>query len=385
MKHKAWWLTVAAAAFAAGLLVQQVRTVNAEGEPTREEIRKKLASLPDTCEPIRLVAKLAEPSVVHINSMRLVRVAAPAFPIDPLLRDFFGEDWLEYYYRRRTPRRGYVLSNLGSGFVVDARRGLILTNAHVIQDADEVSVSLADGKELSAEIVGADRRTDIAVLKIEAEGLGSLELGDSDKLAVGEWVLACGNPFGLDRTVTLGIVSAKGRRGMGISDYEDFIQTDCAINPGNSGGPLVDIRGRVVGINTAILSRSGGYQGIGFAVPINVAKTVMEQILQYKRVVRGWLGMTASDISPDWIKKYNIPGEGGAYVLGVAPGGPADKAGLEKGDIIVAIDGANVQDTSSLYNRVALMRPGTKIVLGVYREGKVKKVTLVVDEQPEGR
>lgn len=380
MKRSSTLVTAAASALVAGAVCYYAGSVYARGEPTPEEIRKRLAALPDSAEPFKLVAKLVEPAVVHINAMRLIRRSAPALPIDPLLREFFEEDLLELF-RRRMPR-GYVLRGLGSGFVADAGRGIILTNTHVISGADEVTVSLADGRETRAQVLGIDETTDVAVLRIQADGLRAATLGDSDRLEVGEWVLAFGNPFGLDRTVTLGIVSAKGRRGMGITPYEDFIQTDCAINPGNSGGPLVNIRGEVVGMNTAILSRSGGYQGIGFAMPINVAKVVMEQIVRRGRVVRGWLGMTASDLSPEWLEKLGIPG--GAFVLAVMPKGPADTARITKGDIITAIDEAPIKDTGTLYNRIALMKPGTRMLLSVLRDGTVRKVPVVVGEQPEG-
>lgn len=388
MKRKGLFFVVAVVAFVAGAISYRSGLAYGRegspfsgGGPAPEEIHRRLATLPDSAEPFKLVAKLIEPSVVHINAMRLIRRSMPPLPIDPLLREFFEEDLLERYFRRRMPQ-GYVLRGLGSGFVVNAERGIILTNTHVISGADEVTVSLADSREFRAQVLGMDETTDVAVLQARADGLHAAMLGDSDDLEVGEWVLAFGNPFGLDRTVTLGIVSAKGRRGMGITPYEDFIQTDCAINPGNSGGPLVNIRGRVVGMNTAIVSRSGGYQGIGFAIPTNVAKAVMEQITQRGRVVRGWLGITASDLSPEWLEKLGI--SGGAYVLALVPKGPADKANIAKGDVITAIDDVPLKDTGALYNRVALLKPGTRVVLGVFRDGATKSVALVIGEEPEG-
>jgi len=355
----------------------------AESKQPREAIEKRLRELPDFAEPFRLVAELVSPAVVHVNAMRIVR-AAPELPYDPLLRQFFDEDFLRRYYSRRYPRKGYVLKGIGSGFIA-SEDGIILTNNHVIDSADDITVGLADGREVAAKLLGVDPRTDVAVLKVNEKGLPYLKLGDSDKLRTGDWVFAFGSPFGLDQTMTYGIVSAKGRKGMGITDYEDFIQTDCAINPGNSGGPLVNIRGEAVGINTAIVSRSGGYQGVGFALPANIARRIMEQLVQKGYVVRGWLGMTAGDITTLWRRRLSVPGSGGAYVISVVEGGPAARAGVREGDVVLTMDGNEVTNTNDLFNRAAMKTPGTETLLTIFREGKTATVTVKVGEQPEGR
>ncbi|MBN1807983.1 MAG: trypsin-like peptidase domain-containing protein [Planctomycetes bacterium] len=384
MSRKRLWLTLAiAVSLAAALVVEPfLPKVEAEQDPSRQQIEKRLKELPDSAEGFRLVAKLARPAVVHINAMRIVHVRTPEYQFDPLLRQFFDEEYLRRYYSRRFPQKGYVLKGLGSGFLV-SEDGLILTNNHVINDADDITVGLADGREIPAKLLGTDPRTDVAVLKIEETSLPYLKLGDSDRIQVGDWVFAFGSPFGLDQTMTSGIVSAKGRRGMGIVDYEDFIQTDCAINPGNSGGPLVNMRGEAVGMNTAIVSRSGGYQGIGFALPANIAKKIVEQIRNKGHVVRGWLGVTAGDLTSLWRKRLKIPGTGGAYILKVAQGGPGAVGGLRENDVVLTMDGAELSNTDDFFNRIAMAPPGKIVNLNVYRDGETVPVTVTIGEQPE--
>jgi serine protease Do len=282
---------------------------------------------------------------------------------DPFFRKFFGGD-----AERSRPRERQA-QGLGSGVIVTAD-GYVLTANHVVEGADEVKVSLPNGgKEFDARIVGNDPLTDVAVLKIEhGENLPAAVLGDSDKLEVGDMILAIGNPFDVGQTVTLGIVSALSRGGFGITAYESFIQTDAAINPGNSGGGLLDVEGRLVGINTAILSRSGGFQGVGFAVPINMARHVMDQLIKSGKVLRGYLGISIQPLTPDLAKEFNLPADsGGVLVGGVMPRGSAAKAGIRDGDIIVELDGKKVIDPRSLQLLVSQTAPGSKMAIKILR------------------
>jgi serine protease Do len=316
-----------------------------------------------------MVKKVA-PSVVTVFSSRTVHpeaAAAPWMDDDPILRHFFGGD-----PRSGSPRE-QKQRGLGSGVVVRAD-GFILTNNHVVEEADEVKVGFADGSdEYVAKVVGTDPKTDIAVLKIDAgkRQLTPIEFGDSTKVEVGNLVLAIGNPFGVGQTVTMGIVSAVGR-GVGIADYEDFLQTDASINPGNSGGALVDTAGKLVGVNTAIISPTGANLGIGFAVPVNLARGIMDSIIEKGKVVRGYLGVMIQPITPDLAKALELPGESGALVGDVQDDSPADKAGLKAGDVITTIDGTKVDDARHLRLMVAQMPPGKKIAIVALRDGKEK-------------
>ncbi|HPI32129.1 MAG TPA: Do family serine endopeptidase, partial [candidate division Zixibacteria bacterium] len=269
----------------------------------------------------------------------------------------------------------YRQTGLGSGVII-SEDGYIVTNNHVVQDADTIYVQTSDGQRQTAKVIGTDPRTDIAVLRIDANGLRAIRLGNSDDIRVGEWVVAVGSPLSpnLAQTVTQGIVSAKGRSNVGLADYEDFIQTDAAINPGNSGGPLVNLDGELIGINTAIASQSGGYQGIGFAVPVNMVKYVMESLIQEGHVVRGWLGVSISDISPAMSRTLGLESTQGALVQEVVKGSPAEDAGLKEGDVILAIDGQTVQNSTELRNRIAEIRPGTRASLTVFHEGAKNQV-----------
>ncbi|MDD5350411.1 MAG: Do family serine endopeptidase [Chthoniobacteraceae bacterium] len=316
------------------------------------------------------VVEKAAPSVVSIHTAKTVRVPRG-------LRDFFG-----------IPGAGQERERgLGSGVIV-SEDGFILTNRHVIEAADEISVRLAGGNEAGAKSykaqkIGADPGTDIAVLKIEAKGLRVLPFADSDKARVGDIVLAVGTPFGLTQTVTMGIVSGMGRGGMGIVDYENFIQTDASINPGNSGGALVDMEGRLLGINTAIFSRTGGNQGIGFAVPSNLAQEVWKSIRQNGRVIRGYLGTVIQPVTPELAAAFGLKEPSGALVADVAPGSPAEKAGLSHGDVIVAIDGKKVEAPRELRLKVGAMAPGTKVALKYLRGGQEKEATVELGELPQ--
>jgi serine protease Do len=252
----------------------------------------------------------------------------------------------------------------------------------VVGEADTITVRLADERDFKAKVIGTDPQSDVALIKIEADNLPVLPLGNSDKLEVGEWVIAIGSPFELNQTVTVGVVSAKGRNRIGINDYENFIQTDAAINPGNSGGPLLNIHGEAIGMNTAIFSRSGGYMGIGFAIPINMAKSIQQQLQKQGKVTRGWLGVVIQDMDEDLAKSFGLEKARGALISEVADKSPAAEAGLRQGDVIVEMDGTAVTDVSTLRNKVAMIAPGTKIDLLVIREGAKKTVEITIGEQP---
>ena len=331
------------------------------------------------------VVERVAPSVVNVFSTKMVRNPfgrdmRPLFN-DPLFRRFFG-DHFDEDSPRQVPRMQKQQS-LGSGVIV-SKDGHVLTNNHVVDGADEIKVALLSGKrEFTAKVVGRDPKTDIAVLKIDAGDLPPLTLAASDQVAVGDVVLAVGNPFGLGQTVTMGIVSATRRGGMGIEEYEDFIQTDASINPGNSGGALVDTEGRLVGICTAILSRSGGNQGVGFAVPIDLARNVMEQILKKGHVVRGYLGVSIQDVSPELRKEFSVPEGRGALIGGVTDGGSAAAAGLKSGDVIVEFDGKPVADSRDLKLLVGQTAPGAKVDVKGVRDGMEKIFTVTLKEMPE--
>ena len=270
----------------------------------------------------------------------------------------------------------------GSGAIVRSD-GYILTNHHVVGEANKITVQLYDGQELKARLIGTDPATDISVIKIEGTDMPVLQMGDSDNILVGESVIAIGNPFGLSHTVTFGIVSAKGRTGMGIAEYEDFIQTDAAINPGNSGGPLVDLEGKIVGVNTAIFSRSGGYQGIGFAVPINMARRVMNELIETGQVSRGWLGVGIQDMTPELAKAFGLDQAKGSLVTGVMPGTPAEKAGLQKGDVILRLNGNTIENSNGLRNLVAEARADAKVDLDLVRNKVPMTLSVRLDERPK--
>ena len=270
----------------------------------------------------------------------------------------------------------------GSGAIVRSD-GYILTNHHVVGEADKITVQLYDGQELKARLIGTDPATDISVIKIEGKDMPILQMGDSDNILVGESVIAIGNPFGLSHTVTFGIVSAKGRTGMGIAEYEDFIQTDAAINPGNSGGPLVDLEGKIVGVNTAIFSRSGGYQGIGFAVPINMALRIMTELIENGQVSRGWLGVGIQDMTPELAKAFGLDQAKGSLVTGVMPGTPAEKAGLQKGDAILRLNGSTIENSNGLRNLIAEARADAKVDLDLVRNKVPMTLSVRLDERPK--
>jgi len=346
---------------------------------------KGLESLKQTGLAFRSVAKKVSPAVVFIKVEKEVTTQGSTEHFSP-----FGSPFNDEFFRRffgappqfqqphRTPKKRQEVGQ-GSGFLMTPD-GYILTNNHVVGGADRVQVQMLDGREYEAEIVGTDPGSDLAVIKINESDLPFLKLGNSESLEVGDWVLAIGNPFGLSHTLTAGVVSAKGRSGIGLNDYEDFIQTDAAINPGNSGGPLVNLDGEVVGINTAIFSRSGGYMGIGFAIPVNMAKDIRSQLIEYGEVRRGRLGVYIQDMTKDLADSFGLKTAAGILITQVVDGSPAEDAGLEQGDVILKIENDNVDNVASFRNRVALTAPGTKVNLVILRDGDRKNVKVKIGQ-----
>jgi len=331
-------------------------------------------------EAFRAVAKRVKPAVVAIGVSQTVSPQRPApFGPDDFFRRFFGQEPDEN--GREGPMRKFQRQGLGSGVIVDAD-GYILTNNHVVAEADEIMVHLADGREFKAKVIGTDPPTDVAVIQIKAERLPVAQLGNSDKAEVGDLVLAIGSPFGLEQTVTFGMISATGRGGVGITDYENFLQTDAAINPGNSGGPLVDMRGQVIGINTAIASRSGGYMGVGFSIPVNLAADVMKRIRETGKVVRGWLGVGIQRLTPELAESLKLKTEEGVLISQVFEGGPGAKAGLKAGDVALEYNGKPVKTSYDLQSAVAWTKPGTQGALVVLRDGKRMTLKVEVEERP---
>lgn len=350
-----------------------------------EASQEQLAVAHDLSQAFQHVAKALRPSVVSISAVRRVQMQQPrrqrrGSEIPDEFRRFFGEDFFEEFpFETPAPPRGFEQQGMGTGVIV-SEDGYILTNNHVVAGADEVDVQLSDNREFRATIVGTDEPTDIAVLKIDTNDLVAAKLGDSKSTEVGEWVLAMGSPFGLAQTVTAGIISATGRANMGIADYEDFIQTDAAINPGNSGGPLVNLQGEVVGIATAIASRNGGYQGIGFAIPSHLAQRVLDSIIEKGHVTRGYLGAIIQDLDEDLAQSFSYESTEGVLIGDIIEGGPASRSGLQPGDIVVKLNGQPVTSANDLRNSIAATAPGTEIQLDVVRNGSKKKVTVTIGE-----
>lgn len=323
------------------------------------------------------IVKSALPAVVNISTSR--KVAVPereASPFSGPFRDFFGP----FSDRFGGPRERQE-NSLGSGVVVSSE-GYILTNNHVVQGATDIEVVLSDHRELKGRIIGGDAKTDIAVIKVEERSLPALTLGNSAGVQVGDFALAIGNPFGVGQTVTMGIVGATGRGGLGIEHYEDFIQTDAAINPGNSGGALINIRGELIGINTAIVARSGGSQGVGFAVPTNMARPVMEQILKQGKVIRGYLGISVQTMTPELARSFGSKTNQGALIADVVPDGPAARAGLRRGDVVLAVDDEPVFDSRRLTLRISQAAPGTVVNLRLLRDGQEQVARVTLGELP---
>ena len=319
-------------------------------------------------------AQKAMPAVVNVFSSKDGSLPPDPRAKDPLFRYFFGD-------RNARKQQDEPAANLGSGVIVSPE-GYILTNQHVVDGADQIEVALADGRTATAKVIGSDPETDLAVLKINMTNLPTITLGRSDQSRVGDVVLAIGNPFGVGQTVTMGIISALGRNHLGINTFENFIQTDAPINPGNSGGALVDVNGNLLGINTAIYSRSGGSLGIGFAIPVSTARTVLESIITTGSVTRGWIGVEPQDVTPEIAESFGLQQKSGAIVAGVLQGGPADKAGIKPGDILVSVNGDEITDTTKLLNTVAQIKPGTPTKVHVVRKGKQFDVNVVIGKRP---
>jgi Do/DeqQ family serine protease len=343
--------------------------------PTPPPSSAEAAPMPSLAPMVKRVS----PAVVNIATRGTIKEKPGQR--NPLLDDPFFRRFFDVPPDAKPRERQF--QSAGSGVIVDAKNGYIITNHHVVENASEITVTLLDNRSFSAKVVGTDEGADIAVLQAKQPNLVAMALGDSTKLEVGDYVVAIGNPFGLQHTVTAGIVSALGRTGINPDGYEDFIQTDASINPGNSGGALVNLRGELVGINSAILSGSGGNIGIGFAIPVNMAKGVMEQLIKYGQVKRGVLGVNIYDVTPDVAKEFGLADANGALVAGVAQGSAAEHAGVKTGDIIVSINGTPMRSASELRNSIGMLRVGDQVEIGLLRDGKPLKVTALVAERSE--
>ena len=338
----------------------------------------------------RQAADFIAPSVVSITSEQQVTASRRGDPFGQQFpeqfRQFFGEDFERFF--DAPGRRGSVRRGFGSGVIVSSD-GFVLTNNHVVAGADRVTVRTVDGESHAAEVIGRDPKSEVAVIKIEAAGLTAARLADSDEAYVGDWVIAVGGPFGLQNTVTAGIVSATGRNAVGIADYENFIQTDAAINPGNSGGPLVNLHGEVVGINTAIATRSGSNSGVGFSIPVNMAREIMTSLREHGHVERGYMGAIIQNLSKELADSFSFRGEHGVLIGDVAPNGPAEKVGLRSGDIVTKLNGKATESSSQLRNSIAATKPGTTVTLEIFRDGRLStfklKVGLLNDRHGAGR
>jgi Do/DeqQ family serine protease len=376
-----FWLVFSQAVTVAVAVLFVVSTFRPEWLPARGAAQVAVVQQPATGpQPVTShvgsyfeAVRRATPSVVNIFTSKEIR--APRHPLlnDPIFRRFFGD---------QLPDDAQRASSLGSGVIVSSS-GYVLTNHHVVEAADEIEVALADGKKLLAKVVGNDPETDLAVLRLNTENLPAITFGSSDALRVGDVVLAIGNPFGVGQTVTGGIVSALGRTGLGINTFENFIQTDAAINPGNSGGALIDAGGNLVGINTAIFSRSGGSMGIGFAIPVSTAQMVLEQIIKTGSVTRGWIGVEVQEITPAVAESFKIGNTRGALIAGVLRGGPADKAGVKPGDVLMEVEGKPVADPTAMLNLIAALAPGTSAKLKLKRQSQEVDAAVTVGRRPK--
>lgn len=348
-----------------------------QNKPSPTVVQVEPIATTTTAGSYSYAAKKAMPAVVNIFTSKKAELKPhQKYLDDPAFRRFFGDQFDDM----EPPSQPE--NSLGSGVIV-SDQGLILTNNHVIATADEIEIALSDGRKMSAKIVGTDPDTDLALIKVDASNLPAITFASSDKLNVGDVVLAIGNPFGVGQTVTQGIVSALGRSHLGINIYENFIQTDASINPGNSGGALIDADGNLVGINSAIYSRSGGSMGIGFAIPATLARQVMEQIVAQGNVTRGWIGIEAQDITPELADSFRLSKVQGALVAGVLRGSPAERAGLRAGDILLAIEGKPVIDSGSMLNLIAALKPNQKATVQIARAGEIISVSILIGKRPK--
>ncbi len=360
----------------AAVLLILLLSVPAPAQPRAESKLDPRAVLRALEDAFTAVADRVTPAVVNVSVVPKRGLQGGGEEAPERFKEFFGEEFYERFFRRR-PREEARAS--GSGVIVDPK-GYILTNNHVIENAQDINVRLSDGRKLPAKLVGRDPKTDLAVLKVDAPGpLPAAELGDSDQLRVGQWAIAIGNPFGLDRTVTVGIISATARTRVGVTQYENFIQTDASINPGNSGGPLLNLDGKVVGVNTAIVAAG---QGIGFSIPINQAKEVMRQLIAGGRVVRGWLGIAIQDVTDELAGTFGVKEHEGVLVADVMKGGPAEAAGIKPGDVIVEFNGGPIKEVPELQRRVAAAAPGQRVRLTVIRDKKPARLDVKIGEMP---
>ena len=328
------------------------------------------------------IVKKTNPAVVHIRVEQSVNSRGMnSEQFDEMFNHPFFERFFGPQHRQNPNQREHKQRGQGSGFIISPD-GYILTNNHVVDNADKITVILSDEREFTASLIGADPQSDVALIKIdEGNDLPTLPLGDSDALEVGEWVIAIGNPFGLSQTVTAGVVSAKGRSSVGINEYENFIQTDAAINPGNSGGPLVNIKGEVIGINSALYSRTGGYMGIGFAIPINMVKSIQDQLKESGKVTRGWLGVGIQDVTKELALSFGLDKAEGILVSMVQDDSPAQKAKIQQGDVIISLNGTKLSDTADLRNKVAALLPGSTATLVIIRDGKERNIEVKIGER----
>lgn len=379
-------LTVGLISLLTGLLIASSLPTHSKSQALESKVSKATSPVEGRPGSFAGLVKALKPAVVNISTTQVIKrrgrgmPGAPGHEFDPF-RDFFGDEFFDRFFRDM-PQKDLKRKSLGSGFII-SKDGYILTNTHVVENATEIKVSLTDEKVYDAEVVGRDAKTDIALIKIKANGdLPTVPLGDSEELEVGDWVLAIGNPFGLDQTVTAGIVSAKGRM-VGAGPYDNFIQTDASINPGNSGGPLFNTKGEVVGINSMIFSPSGGNVGIGFAIPINMAKDLLPQLKEKGKVTRGWLGVVIQHVTPDLAESFGLSKEKGALVSDVVKDSPAEASGIKRGDIVLRFNGKDIDKMNSLSRFVAATPVGKEVELVILREGKEIKLKVKIGEMKE--